>query len=136
MHLPQSFFSFSTPAWPGSSSSMTKSGMRASMVSPVTWITDKTSITDRLLETPQRATALSGPNREFPMTKAFAFLIALFSLAACGSDPGTRALTGGAIGAGSGAVIGSVTPIGPIGGAVVGGVGGAVIGAATTPLAW
>jgi osmotically inducible lipoprotein OsmB len=59
-------------------------------------------------------------------------LLAL-SVAACGNDPGTRALTGGAIGAGTGAVIGSVTPIGPIGGAVVGGVGGAVIGAATTP---
>lgn len=67
------------------------------------------------------------------MTKAFVVLLALFSLAACGRDPGTRALTGGAIGAGSGAVIGSVTPIGPIGGAVIGGVGGAVIGAATTP---
>lgn len=67
------------------------------------------------------------------MTKTFALLAALLSLAACGSDPGTRALTGGAIGAGSGAVIGSVTPIGPLGGAVVGGVGGAVIGAATTP---
>jgi hypothetical protein len=70
------------------------------------------------------------------MTKAFALLIVLFSLGACGSDPGTRALTGGAIGAGSGAVIGSVTPIGPIGGAVVGGVGGAVIGAATAPFTW
>ncbi len=67
------------------------------------------------------------------MTKTFALLLALLSLAACGRDPGTRALTGGAIGAGSGAVIGSVTPIGPIGGAVIGGVGGAVIGAATTP---
>lgn len=70
------------------------------------------------------------------MTKAFALLIVLFSLTACGSDPGTRALTGGAIGAGSGAVIGSVTPIGPLGGAVIGGVGGAVTGAATAPLAW
>ncbi|HEY4166491.1 MAG TPA: bacteriocin [Reyranella sp.] len=67
------------------------------------------------------------------MTKTFVLLLALLGLAACGRDPGTRALTGGAIGAGSGAVIGSVTPIGPIGGAVVGGVGGAVIGAATTP---
>jgi len=67
------------------------------------------------------------------MTKTFALLIALFGLAACGNDPGTRALTGGAIGAGSGAVIGSVTPIGPIGGAVIGGVGGAVVCAATTP---
>ena len=53
--------------------------------------------------------------------------------AACGDRPIDRALTGGAIGAGSGAVIGSVTPIGPVGGAVIGGVGGAVIGAATTP---
>ena len=70
------------------------------------------------------------------MTKVFVLLIALFGLAACGSDPGTRALTGGAIGAGSGAVIGSVTPIGPLGGAVVGGVGGAVIGAATAPFTW
>jgi len=67
------------------------------------------------------------------MTKTLALLVALFGLAACGNDPGTRALTGGAIGAGSGAVIGSVTPIGPIGGAVIGGVGGAVVGAATTP---
>ena len=55
------------------------------------------------------------------------------TVAACGDTPGQRALTGGAIGAGSGAVIGSVTPIGPIGGAVIGGVGGAVVGAATTP---
>jgi hypothetical protein len=67
------------------------------------------------------------------MTKAFVLVIALLGLAACGNDPGTRALTGGAIGAGSGAVIGSVTPLGPIGGAVIGGVGGAVVGAATTP---
>ena len=67
------------------------------------------------------------------MYKVVFAVVALLSLAACGRDPGTRALTGGAIGAGSGAVIGSVTPIGPIGGAVIGGVGGAVVGAATTP---
>jgi hypothetical protein len=67
------------------------------------------------------------------MTKAFVLVLALLSLAACGRDPGTRALTGGAIGAGSGAVIGAVTPIGPLGGAAIGGIGGAVIGAATTP---
>ena len=67
------------------------------------------------------------------MYKVVVAIAALLSLAACGNDPGTRALTGGAIGAGSGAVIGSVTPIGPIGGAVIGGVGGAVVGAATTP---
>jgi len=67
------------------------------------------------------------------MHKVVVAVAALLALAACGNDPGTRALTGGAIGAGSGAVIGSVTPIGPIGGAVIGGVGGAVVGAATTP---
>jgi hypothetical protein len=60
-------------------------------------------------------------------------LAALLALAACGRDPGTRALTGGAIGAGAGAVVGSATGVGPVGGAVVGGVGGAVVGAATTP---
>jgi hypothetical protein len=67
------------------------------------------------------------------MHKVVVAIAALLALAACGNDPGTRALTGGAIGAGSGAVIGSVTPIGPVGGAVIGGVGGAVVGAATTP---
>ena len=67
------------------------------------------------------------------MHKIVVAIAALLALSACGNDPGTRALTGGAIGAGSGAVIGSVTPIGPVGGAVIGGVGGAVIGAATTP---
>jgi hypothetical protein len=67
------------------------------------------------------------------MSKVVVAIAALLALAACGNDPGTRALTGGAIGAGSGAVIGSVTPLGPVGGAVIGGVGGAVVGAATTP---
>jgi hypothetical protein len=52
--------------------------------------------------------------------------------AACGNDPGTRALTGGAIGAGTGAVVGSTVGA-PIAGAVVGGAAGAVVGAATTP---
>lgn len=70
------------------------------------------------------------------MTKALALLAALFGLVACGSDPGSRALSGGAIGAGTGAVIGSVTPVGTVPGLVIGGIGGAVIGAATTPLAW
>ncbi|HZP99896.1 MAG TPA: bacteriocin [Reyranella sp.] len=71
------------------------------------------------------------------MTRWFALLAIVFGLAGCGSDPGTRALTGGAIGAGTGAVVGSVVPgIGWAPGAIVGGVGGAAIGAATTPLAW
>jgi hypothetical protein len=67
------------------------------------------------------------------MHKVVLAVAAMLALAACGRDPGTRALTGGAIGAGAGAVVGSATGIGPIGGAVVGGVGGAAIGAATTP---
>ena len=67
------------------------------------------------------------------MYKVLVAAVALLGLAGCGDTPGTRALTGGAIGAGAGAVVGSATGIGPIGGAVVGGVGGAAIGAATTP---
>lgn len=63
-------------------------------------------------------------------------LATMFGIAACGHDPGTRALTGGAIGAGAGAVVGSTTAVGVLPGAVIGGVGGAVIGAATTPLSW
>jgi osmotically inducible lipoprotein OsmB len=52
--------------------------------------------------------------------------------AACGDQPLDRALTGGAIGAGGGALIG-VAAGNPVAGAVVGGLGGAAIGAATTP---
>jgi len=52
--------------------------------------------------------------------------------AACGDTPGERALTGGAIGAGGGAVVGAAAG-NPVAGAVVGGLGGAAVGAATTP---
>lgn len=52
--------------------------------------------------------------------------------AACGDTPGQRALTGGAIGAGGGALVGAAAG-NPVAGAVVGGLGGAAIGAATTP---
>ena len=55
------------------------------------------------------------------------------ALAGCGYNQGDRAVSGGLIGAGTGAVIGSVTGIGPAGGAVLGGVVGAVGGAATSP---
>ena len=54
-------------------------------------------------------------------------------LAACGDTWGQRAVTGGAIGAGSGAVLGAVTPIGVLPGAIIGGVVSAGVGAATTP---
>jgi hypothetical protein len=70
------------------------------------------------------------------LSRYIALLAVMLGVAACGQDPGTRALTGGAIGAGTGAVVGSTTVIGTVPGAVVGGIGGAVIGAATTPLSW
>jgi hypothetical protein len=53
------------------------------------------------------------------------------SLAACGRDPGTRALTGGLIGAGGGAAIGELAGGHPGAGALIGGAAGAVGGAAT-----
>lgn len=70
------------------------------------------------------------------MSRYVALLALMSGIAACGQDPGTRALTGGAIGAGAGAVVGSTTVVGTVPGAVIGGLGGAVVGAATTPLSW
>jgi osmotically inducible lipoprotein OsmB len=57
----------------------------------------------------------------------------LTTLAGCGYSPGHRALTGGAIGAGGGAIIGAATGLGPGTGALIGGAAGAVTGAATSP---
>ncbi len=57
--------------------------------------------------------------------------LSLTALAGCGDSPGHRALTGGAIGAGTGAIIGSVTGMGAGTGALIGGGVGAVGGAAT-----
>ncbi len=60
-------------------------------------------------------------------------LAALLGLAACGSDPLTRGVTGGLIGAGAGAGVAAVTH-GNVGtGALVGGGVGAVGGALTAP---
>lgn len=67
------------------------------------------------------------------MVRSIVLIGLTVALAACGRDPGTRAVTGGAIGAGTGAVVGSATGAGAIPGAVVGGLGGAAVGAATTP---
>ncbi len=67
------------------------------------------------------------------MYKVMVGVVALLALSACGNTPGQRALSGGAIGAGSGAVIGAATGGNPLVGAAIGGVGGAVVGAATTP---
>jgi osmotically inducible lipoprotein OsmB len=55
----------------------------------------------------------------------------VFGLSACGRTPGTRALTGGLIGAGGGAAVGSATGLGAGTGALIGGAGGAGAGALT-----
>lgn len=69
------------------------------------------------------------------MIRKIPALIALtvgFGLAACGETPGTRAVTGGLLGAGTGAAVGSFS--GNAGtGALIGGAVGAVGGAATAP---
>ncbi|MGE3333922.1 MAG: YMGG-like glycine zipper-containing protein [Rhodospirillaceae bacterium] len=57
-------------------------------------------------------------------------LIAL-SVTACGETRGERALTGGAIGAGAGALGGAALGFDPLTGAVIGGAAGAVAGAAS-----
>ncbi len=67
---------------------------------------------------------------------AIGFVLAA-SLSACNSyNPTERALVGGVVGAGAGAVIGGAStgqPGGALVGAAIGGVGGAALGAATTP---
>ncbi|MDE2581233.1 MAG: hypothetical protein KGL52_06340 [Rhodospirillales bacterium] len=55
------------------------------------------------------------------------------ALAGCGYSPGSRALSGGAIGAGTGAIIGAVAGGSPATGALIGGAVGAVGGAVTNP---
>jgi hypothetical protein len=57
----------------------------------------------------------------------------LAGLAACGTDPGTRAASGGLIGAGAGAGISALAGGNPAVGALVGAGVGAVGGAVTTP---
>jgi hypothetical protein len=63
---------------------------------------------------------------------ACAAMVSLIGLAACGTDPGDRAVSGGLIGAGAGAIIGAATG-NPATGAAIGAVSGAAIGAATDP---
>jgi osmotically inducible lipoprotein OsmB len=65
--------------------------------------------------------------------KLFLITTILLSATACGNTWGERAVTGGAIGAGSGAAIGAVTGVGILPGALIGGAVGAGVGAATTP---
>jgi osmotically inducible lipoprotein OsmB len=67
------------------------------------------------------------------MPKYIVLVAILLGATACGETWGQRAVTGGAIGAGSGAVIGGVSGMGVLPGALVGGAVGAGVGAATTP---
>lgn len=67
------------------------------------------------------------------MGKYIVLAAILVGTTACGETWGQRAVTGGAIGAGSGAVLGGVTGLGILPGALIGGIGGAGIGAATAP---
>ncbi len=57
----------------------------------------------------------------------------MLALAGCGYSPGTRAVTGGALGAGAGAGIAAITGGRPLTGALIGGGVGAVGGALTAP---
>jgi hypothetical protein len=64
--------------------------------------------------------------------KSFAAVAVLVALSACGTTPGDRAVSGGLIGAGAGAAIGSLS--GNAGtGALIGGAAGAATGALTDP---
>ncbi len=67
------------------------------------------------------------------MIKFIALSAMALGLAARGDTWGQRAVTGGGIGAGSGALLGAVTPLGILPGALIGGAVGAGVGAATTP---
>ena len=67
------------------------------------------------------------------MGKYMVMAVILVGATGCGDTWGQRAVTGGAIGAGSGAVLGAVTPLGVLPGALIGGAVGAGVGAATTP---
>lgn len=64
------------------------------------------------------------------VTPVVLLIVAGISLTGCGYEPGARALSGGTIGAGAGAVLGALTGIGPATGAALGGSLGAVAGAA------
>ncbi len=65
--------------------------------------------------------------------KNIATLAALLVLAACGESPGGRAITGGLLGAGTGAAVSGITGGGLGRGALIGGGIGAAGGALTAP---
>jgi len=59
-------------------------------------------------------------------------LVSALGLSACGTDPGDRAVSGAAIGAGAGAIIGVATGT-PATGAAIGALAGGAIGGLTDP---
>ncbi|HEY4115001.1 MAG TPA: YMGG-like glycine zipper-containing protein [Rhizomicrobium sp.] len=61
-----------------------------------------------------------------------AVAVSMLALTACGTTPGDRAVSGGMIGAGAGAIVGAATG-NPAAGAAIGAAGGALVGAATDP---
>lgn len=65
------------------------------------------------------------------MTKSAIAALIVAALAGCGETRGERALSGGAIGAGAGALGGAVLGYDPLTGAVIGGAAGAIGGAVT-----
>lgn len=65
------------------------------------------------------------------LCKILGVLVLATSLAACGSSKGDRALSGGAIGAGVGALGSTIVGGSTLGGAAVGGLVGAGVGATT-----
>jgi uncharacterized membrane protein len=58
---------------------------------------------------------------------------ACVALAACGTNPGDRAVSGAALGAGAGLAIGAIAGAPLLGAAVIGAGAGAVAGAVTDP---
>jgi hypothetical protein len=59
--------------------------------------------------------------------------VAMLGLAACGNQPGERAVSGAGLGAGAGAALGAVTGGSVLGGALIGGAAGAAAGGLTDP---
>lgn len=65
------------------------------------------------------------------LTRNFLMAALSLSVVACGTNPKERALSGGAVGAGAGAVVGAVTGLSVLQGAAIGAGVGALTGAVT-----
>jgi hypothetical protein len=66
------------------------------------------------------------------LRSGLAIVVATLLLAGCGTSTSDRAISGGAIGAAGGAVLGSLVGA-PLAGAALGGAGGAAVGGLTSP---